>query len=75
VAHPPKRYLLKDTRCGSFDGVDNNELQNLTDDTKAGILPEKLDSIISTSTEKCLQCPHHSNCELDVAVKTRARPA
>jgi hypothetical protein len=70
-----KRYFLKDIRCGSFDGVDNNELQTLPDGEKARILSDKLDSIISTSAEKCRQCPHHGKCELDVAVKTRTKPA
>src|SRR6266478_2165255 len=70
-----KRYFLKDIRCGAFDGVDNNELQDLPDDKKSLILSGKLDRVISTAAEKCLQCAHHINCKLDVAEKTRARPA
>jgi len=67
-----KRYALDSIRCGSFKtGVDNNALLDKSDRAKASYLSSVMDPVASTTAEKCKQCPYHSVCRLDVALKTR----
>ena len=73
VFYYSKRYMLNDIRCGAFDDIDNNALEAKPDSIKARELSRKLNSVISTSTEKCLACPHHQRCEFDIAMKTRIK--
>ena len=71
-----KRYTVKTIRCGSFDvGVDNNTMLDKTDRAKATYLSSVMDRTVSTTAEKCKQCPYHADCKLDVALKTRAKEA
>jgi hypothetical protein len=71
VFYYSKRYGPETIRCGAFVGVDNNALERKSDSEKAAELSSKLDTIISTASNTCVQCPHHKYCTFDIAVKTR----
>jgi hypothetical protein len=71
VFYCSKQYRLEDMRCGAFDDLDNNALEGKSDSDKAAAISERFERVISTSLDKCVVCPHHKGCELDIAAKTR----
>ena len=64
-------YSRDDIVCGSFDSVNNHEIMDDKDETKAKHLSAKLDKTTRTKGDDCVLCPHHAACPLDVAVGVR----